>query len=314
MKLISFLFAGLLCFFFFSCEKDIELDFPKQGKLVLLSNFNPDSLFRVHLTTSRPIGESSNPRTEFPSNASIRLLEDGADLGDFIFEESDDPDYLASYYYLNKKPEAGKTYAIQVDVPNYPSIKSEASTPAITFPFERLNATSVSSRASVNFPEFLDYTVKTKLQPSAPINSSAYFHLKAWQNKTYFFIDNQDTIEYSFPFEVEFSLPNSIQHLRILHEQGILIDQEAFRDNPDGIEISFFFDFDSAFELKTPIYLELRNVSEDYYLFHKSVGEQEYSSLRESVLATQSILIHNNIEGGLGNFSGYQVTLDSIRW
>jgi len=101
---------------FFSCTQELDMPFP-QGKeqLVLNSILHPDSIFKVSLTKTLPLGTTVS---DFPvvDNAEIRLYEDEVLIGSPTFQDS--------IYILDYLSKAGKEYSIEVEVPGFATLKA----------------------------------------------------------------------------------------------------------------------------------------------------------------------------------------------
>lgn len=306
-------FVKLICYclLFVGCEEDIDLKLPPQDKLVVLSNFAPDSLFRLYLSTTVPITGNDNNTIKYPENAKIQLFEDDHFVQDFIFQAG--TLNTLPYYFINIKPKTEVVYSISATVTGYPSVKSNNTIPVI-IPIEHIELTSSMYREVLQVPGLKEYSVKTELIISKDNSDAEYFHLKAWRNIVNYYVLNSDTIKEYVREELPILISDEFQHADIMHEPGILFEYQTFQEKPGYMAIDFLFFHHPDFEIKAPIYMELRHINRDYFLFHKTVGEQEVSNLGESILSTQSVLIHNNIEDGVGNFSGYSVSIDSVSW
>lgn len=113
MKNRLLLIISLACI---SCTQELDLPFP-QGKeqLVLNSILHPDSIIKVSLTKTLPLGSTG---IDFPvvDNAEIRLYEDKVLIGM--------PAYQDSIYILEYLPKAGQEYRIEVEVPGFETLKA----------------------------------------------------------------------------------------------------------------------------------------------------------------------------------------------
>ncbi len=295
--------------FFCSCEKDIELDLQEEQKLVLLSNFSPDSLFQLYLSTTVPVVSSGNNQVGYPDDAVIQLYEEGLYAGDFVYQPGNEES--VPRYVLDKIPDARTSYSITVNTPTFTPLSASGFIPQ-RVGIEELEVRSVMVEPGNDYFDFVNIVVQ--LKPAFEKPDPSYFHLLAWRNIIQFQIVNGDTLTRMFRENVASLLSEDKRHTNLFHESGVLFDNEVFDISPMGLTVFLTTFYDAETELKTPVYVELRHVSEDYYLFHKSVGEQEIDNFRESVLATQPVLIHNNVSGGIGNFSGYNVAVDSVGW
>jgi hypothetical protein len=100
-----------------SCTQELDLPFP-QGKeqLVLNSFLHPDSIIKVSLTKSLPLGTSGS---DFPvvDDAEIRLYENDVMIGE--------PKLQDSVYVLDYQPQIGHTYRVTAEVPGFNTLMAE---------------------------------------------------------------------------------------------------------------------------------------------------------------------------------------------
>lgn len=292
-------FVGILLFFglvlTIGCEKEIKLDLPDEQRLVLLSSFSPDSLFRVSLATTLSINETVNQLPDYPDNASIQLFENGNYLEDLNFKAGNG--YILPSYSIDFKPKENAHYSIEATVPDYPSVTASNTIPSAVG-IEKLESFDVSVEETS--PGVFYYSIFANVEIAEKADTLQYFHLLAWRTIN----ERARSISVS-------PLDNSDN--QILHEDGFLFNSDELLAASKSLDIEVVFNYDSNIEAKSPIQIELRNVTEDYYRFHESVGEQEFASgVNQGVLSTEAYFIYNNIEGGIGNFSGYSSVIDSI--
>jgi len=280
-----------------ACEKEIELDLPNEKRLVLLSNFSPDSLFRVSLSTTLPIGKTGNQFPDYPEDASIQLFENDHYIDDLIFKPGDV--FTLPSYVLNFKPKTKNNYSIKATFSDYPAITSSNRIPSAVEIEELRDVEVYSSEVS---PGFFFYNVIANLSIEDKADTLQYFHLLGWQK----FEENLESISI-------YTLDDL--GVIVLHEDGFLFNSDDLPVNSKSLNIGLRFVYNANIQTKSPIYIELRNVSEDYFRFHESVGEQEFSAENnQSVLSTEAYFIYNNIDGGIGNFSAYSSSLDSLAY
>jgi Domain of unknown function (DUF4249) len=300
------LFFGCVLLGLVACEREIELDLPVEQKLVLLSNFSPDSMFRVSLSASILINNASAQEPEYPADASIQLYENEIYIGDFVYRPGNA--LLVPAYILGVKPKPGSSYSIRASTPSYPAVSASNIIPP-PVAMGPLLADDISVMEDDTRPGVFSYQLFTALAASVSQDTQQYFHVLAWRNMVE--VSNGVVIStYKRPLGISFGV--NIPLTAIQHERGYLLDATAFRAETNGIPIRISFQHNSNTEWKTPVYVELRHVSQDYYRFHKSVGEQELIAPEQSLLSTEAYFIHNNIKGGIGNFSGYSMVLDSL--
>jgi hypothetical protein len=300
------LFFGCVLLGFVACEREIELDLPVEQKVVLLSNFSPDSMFRVSLSTSIPINNTTVQAPVYPSDAIVQLYENEAYVGDFDYRSGDT--LVLPAYVLNVRPTQGSNYSIRAFTPSFPTVSASNRVPA-PVAMEPLMANDISVMEDNTRPGVFSYQLSTTLAATVSQDTQQYFHVLAWRKIVV--VNNGVVIStYKRPLDISFGVTISIAE--ILHESGYLLDAAVFRAETNGIPIRLSFSYNSNTEMKSPVYVELRHVSVDYYRFHKSVGEQELTANEQSLLSTEAYFIHNNIKGGIGNFSGYSAVIDSL--
>jgi hypothetical protein len=124
----------------FSCTQELDYPFP-QGKkqLVLNSILHPDSIIKVSLTKTLPMGTTGS---DFPvvENAEIKLYEDDVLIGRPAFQDS--------VYMLDYQPKAGSTYRVKVEVPGFPLVKASDRMPEVV---EASTCFELSDRYDLDF-------------------------------------------------------------------------------------------------------------------------------------------------------------------
>lgn len=311
MKIKYLFFSLVLALLFFACEEDIQLDSLENKKLVLFANFQPDSLFKLSLSTSIPIGSADSLLVQYPSDARIQLFKDGEYLSDFEFVPFT-RDQVRPFYTHEHRAEAGAIYSIKAQYQNYPMLSASSTIP--TPP--QLQAMKVLEWEELNDntnPDLYFYFGKVKLPLDLPSATTTYYHLLVKQQIIRYNVVGSDTVKNSRIVNLFSRLPK-VQRPNLQLEPGHLLESSEIAADNSAIEVDFNFGIDRSFELKGPIYFELRHVTKDYYLFHKSREEQDLANSQQSILYNDPVLIHNNIEGGIGLFSGYQASTKRLTW
>jgi len=285
---------------FYACENEFELEIPEQNKLIILSNFNQDSI--INLVLGVPVGDS-NGSIIYPNNARIELFENGNYVENLTYVASF-PGFVSTYQ-SSIIPKANSRYKIIATYEDRPEAKAENVIPERA----KINFIEPQTSDTVQHP-FFQYVVQSKLNIDPLENGPNYFHLKAFLRHQYLEIFLGDTLSYFLNKDIKIEIPPSINHLDISHEEGTLVAQVNLI-NSLQIPLDFNFGIDPAAD-DWNIILEFRNVSESYYLFHESVGKQERAGPNSNFLSIPSTLIYNNIENGIGNFSAYNVSIDSL--
>ncbi|MFK7806575.1 MAG: DUF4249 family protein [Saprospiraceae bacterium] len=280
--------------FFFSCEEEETLDFSEDKKLVLLSNFSPDSLLRVSLSTTIAINGAFGTTTNYPNDAVVEFFEDGIFKEQLSYHSGND--LIAPFYFSNFNPKIESNYLLQAKVNDFREIESRGKVPPVVN-IQSLSLTDSTVVEDANILGRLIYNLSVELLLENILDTTQYFHLKAYR-----FI-NGKTRACNLSTAEGTGTP-------LLHESGVLLRSSDFQQGELNVGIDFIFN--ENIESKSPIYLELRHTEENYYRFHKSIGEQEAFSANQSVFSSEVFFIYNNVENGLGNFSGYSAVLDSL--
>jgi hypothetical protein len=107
----------ILPFVLISCEKELDINLPDTEKHIVVNGMiNPDSLFRIRVSKSRNILDTS--QFEYVSNASVKLYTDGINELSLTSMEN-------GYFQGNFYPEIGKRYSLTVDYPPLNSVSAE---------------------------------------------------------------------------------------------------------------------------------------------------------------------------------------------
>lgn len=290
------LLTFLLSMTWMSCEHDFDVDVPRRTQNVVLANFTPEEQLKVYVSSTVPIGNIDSSSMKYPNTAEVVLFSNGAFEEQLIYTPSHNGNL--PYYRSSKKIKTSTSYEIEVDVAGNPISSASDNVPK---GLDAVNAEIISleENADQEFSEFVNVTLNVALDIEDSALDEFYYHIKG--------------AAYGESFS-DLSVSNEIDHLSILHEEGILVRMLNNNSESNRIELEVKFYYFPEFESKEPITLEVRKCSRDYYLFHRSVGEQELSNFRDGLLSSQSIQIHNNILDGVGNFSAYTVNDVLVEW
>ena len=291
---------GSILLLFLSCEGP-RLPFEDTDpKLVIFSEFTSDQTLQVQVSESRGIPDDTGIQRYVP-DATVNLYQDGAFLETLVLEDGEYPPFYTSRFF---RPQPNIRYTIRVEAPDFDPVQAQSSIPD-RIPIMHLEISGVELRPqeegrTVNY----HYLVTIDFQdPAGEIN---YYHLNFIQR----LITTKPSEEGGVPddrlIKAGFS---SLNHDVFIpgQEGGVLFSDDAF----DGENLSQGFPL--QFELQNTEHLgkllvELRSVSDDYYLFQTSVTRQK----GPGVPVQGEAPVYNNIENGQGIFAGYNISLDSI--
>lgn len=288
--------AFILLLSVISCEHDFELEVPKPEKNVVLANFAPDSVMKVYVSSTVPVGSLESESQKYPNTAEVKLMADGSYMEDLTYR--DDGHSTIPYYHSDLKMQTGVLYEIEVEVKGRANSKSSNIIPndLVELDSEIIDLTEVIDH---NYPEITNVTAKVRLSIKDDSQNGFYYHIKG--------------SAFGTPFN-DINVINNIDHLSILHEEGTLVRLSDLDTSVKIIDLEVEYFYYPEFESREPFQLEIRKCSKDYYLFHRSVGEQEISNYQDGILSSQSVQIHNNIIGGVGNFSSYNSLPIKVSW
>lgn len=328
--LLLFILAG-----FISCEKDIEFKGTVTDPLLVMNGIlTPDSVVSVHLSQSRFVLGEMAPFNHI-SNATVSLFVND-DLKEQLLH-SENGIYTGNYY-----PESGDEIRIEVMADGFDKITSQTVIPekpgivvsdsTVTIreeeysnPYQPGTVTKTTSRSM---------QVQLKLTDAA--NEDNYYFIKASQ----YFSDNNGMLISERIVELKLSdvLKNNISDNGNLF-QDILGDEgeEDRTDNlfsdmfVDGKDILFDFSFYDTLESATYVdgekindgdsygeeltveyIIEIGEISKDLYQYlisgNKALNAEDYGPF------TEPVMIHTNIENGIGILGAYNTYRFSSRF
>lgn len=302
MKIEFILPIFIIIFAFVSCENvlvsNIQIQKESQ-RLVVNGHIANDSLFYVSVTNTIPIGVPTSQVRNI-SNAKVEYYEDGVLIGQATAVPSVYPIpnllpsiFFRSYYVLPWIGKPGKTYDIRVSAPGFRSVKAFDLIPEIVPALPEWKVIVINRNnltADIEF-ELLDNDPNENWY-----HVVIYLREKILKEILYpltMIRDESELIETDFNGVL---FPGGLNSGILISDAIFTEDKRTFIVKTDLIQI-----FDRDFQ-NYELSLEVRSVSKNYYDYYISIIEQERT--REDIFS-QPTYIFNNIEGGLGNFSGY---------
>lgn len=300
----NYLLLGLLCIGA-TCERPVELDLDlPDPRLVIVSNFTLGEKVKVRVSKSQNILDESP--SEYLANASVGLYQ-----GDKLIEELmliiEPAERIPPYYVTPTfEPEPAITYTIKVAAAGFEPVIAHSFIPAPVDIGDFSVSEVVEGPGHTNFSKSYSYEVFLSFEdPGDEVN---YYHLNFYQEViNYENTEAGDTVIISKRLEpVTFENINGSDFVESVFGGGIL-----FEDNPfsEGLSFSFSIMISPEFQYLGKVFAELRTVSEEYYLFHRSISQSQNQT---DGPFTSPVVIFNNIENGHGVFAGYNTSQDSI--
>ncbi len=309
-------FIGLLSIG--ACEYPADIELPMQRTTTtVLSNFKPAEPLTIEVSTIGGIADST--KIEYPSDASIKVFT-GEDFIETLTFFSNTLEKNAYYQSLDLIPEEGKEYSIRVEVEGVEAVESSSIIP-IAVPIHSVIVRDVEKSINPTNSSKLDYTVSLSLEIDDPADEVNYYRLPDIQPQiSDFFVSGSppdtDTIRgpairiavHSFVAEDVSNDGSAIYHFEA---PDFLISDKQFNGQRKRFDFSFKFFLFKDIELLNEIHISLKTLSEEYYLYHTSLIRQRAV---ENDPFAEPVLLFNNINNGVGNFSGYSTRVDTIRF
>lgn len=313
---INILLFCLAILFIFSCErkKDFEINLPITPDLLVVNgNFVEGKPWAIQITNSRNVGDAES-EINAVENATVELYEDDTFVG--IMECTP-----SSHFYLTKEytldtplPKVNTKYTLKVSAPDFSPVETSDISPSISTEILPLSYRIIGDENATEIG--LNIVLKDiSIQEN-------YYHIMIRQQKVDWEVIEEDTVftERSDLNYLSFNVPQKSTDDLLQTEYQYYSDQspyifddhlfngeeksiEAIIDTDEYLRSPFSYEgYNGGKKIK--ILVEVRTISEAYYLYYKSVGLHEEA---HGDPFKEPVFIYNNIEGGLGHFSGYSV-------
>lgn len=281
-----------------ACTKEITGNIKDlSGNPVLNTILRPDTFVSVQLTRSRPVlGEGANSPYLPISDANIKLYENGV-------EKMISYDSLQERYVSNWKPELGKKYAIEANIPSQENpIKAAAEEILAPISLSYFDTDSVNIN---NTPYlYVKYTIDDT--PGAD-----YYHVLIR-----FRCLTNGIVTYETPIYVDYSLSDPTEStnggnanasfMEVYPYGGFLFSDK----NRDGSSISFNLpvnlnNMQCDASAQKQLYVEVRKCSEAYFYYMSTVSDFTQNSGNPFGTPVQ---VYSNIQNGRGIWATYSKT------
>ena len=291
-----------------SCEDGLDIDLENiNAELVVVSNFTGNQEVQVLVSKSSSILVNQEP--EYISDAVVEIYEGDNYLETLEFVEPKIASNEVPYYTSGSfRPEVGVTYVIKVSAPGYDPVMAQSKIPTPielsdveleSLEFIQLgeNEASVSYRLLISFDD--------------PRDELNYYHVRLIQEYNLFEIDGAEKIitgKYTEPIKFDRKINSNtvVAHVG----GGILLKDEGFNGKTIEYPIPVELFFNPNIEEPGNLFIDLRSVSEEYYLYFDALSRQEQST---STPFDDPVHLFDNIEGGKGIFAGYNSSRDSLK-
>lgn len=311
MKYTFLLFS--LIIIFGSCRKKLDIDIPDTKKHIVLNGIiNPDSIIRVRVTKSKGVLDNNN--IENLSSAIVKIYKNN------VYEE--DLEYSDSgYFYSSVKPEINSDYKITADYAELQSVEAET---RLTEPIEIQSIDTVIQIKITDWGGYIDtsYEIHTELKFEDNVSSSDFYALSVST-----LIPNYDYSDTSVVFlgydayENDYDTSNPVLNKRnneffLDGMSGRVFNDELFNGNTYKLPFTIYYQNNnvidkniSASSYPSKIVIRLMKVTEEIYNYVFSYNLNQQTN--EDPFA-QPVQVYSNVKNGLGIFSGYTMSTDTI--
>jgi len=291
-----------------TCERpfDLEIEEP-DPQLVVISKFTNDRNVLVQVSRSQSILDEEG-QIDYILDARVDLYQ-----RDNFLEQLEliaGPDQINPYFTTREfRPAIGTTYTIRVEASGFDPVTATSEVP----PQVKINRLLVRELqvdpGEKEYQNTLRFTVELVFEdPPAKEN---FYHLNLFQNIQRFEIDARgDTIPQGMRrVTVDFNSLVDNNYKVANFDGGMLLEDTPFDGRQVTLDIPLAFQLDRSNERLGKILVELRAVSEDYYLFKSTLSKQQRNPGQPF---SEPVIVYNNVQNGQGIFAGYSASLDSV--
>ena len=201
-------------------------------------------------------------------------------------------------YPRNILPEEGLSYMIKVTHPSYPTATATNKVPVVT-PIQNIRLFDKEVTPSID-GKSVSYGYKVELDYDDPVNEQNFYHVYFYQELLEYAIqgDNDTVIVNQLFYRLDPTPLINRNELTASFEGGFLFEDRTFNFALESKDIGVNLEH----QILGRLFVELRTVSEDYYLYFTSRSRQLNSPVDPLV---EPVFLYHNIENGKGLFGGY---------
>ncbi len=303
----SYLLAAIGSLLLAGCESVIEIDPPAYDPLlVVTSHFAPDSVWSTLIHTSLGAAVAVNPRLQVVNDAVVKILHAGGVVDELVYDGRGR--YVSG---SDTYPEAGRSYRLSVEAPEWPSVSAVSAAP-VPAPIIETDFFSLGNVVSVPGFEEYDFRLQFRIKDAPGKN---FYRLAIYRYG--YNSDVHQWPEYSHPDSTYNIIP--MQTGEVSWFCGYDFADSTTPIEPgsycyEGIVTDRLFDgqtyqFAATITLdqgrsRNEILLLLSTLSEDYFEYQRTLQTQ--TSWDPTFSIPQNI--YSNVDGALGVFAGYSNT------
>lgn len=285
-----------------SCEKVIPFEGDiDSSKLVINSIFESDSVFKVHVSGSRSVIDTSSFQNIV--DAIVKIKDENNNLIEFLSHTNN------GFYTGQNIPEENKTYTLEVEHSNYTNIMASDSLPS-PITINNVDTSTIIDAINGN-------RLQITMNFNDPITIENFYLVETYAVIEYLLIYDLDTVEY----EIDTSQQTMFLTDEVFQNGGSPYrDQGLFNDLLfDGQSKSLEIEIPNNFKANEDDYewrsntlglrVYLHNISRSYYYYRTSL--EQYQNASGNPFA-QPVQVFSNIENGFGIFAGSQTNYFEI--
>ena len=294
----------LLALAHWRCAREIFIELPDAPpQIVAVSHFTDGQPFRVEVSISQGLFDAGDPT--IPEVADVTISKGGQFLDKLRRAYSEDGKL---YWESRDTAFTGIDYALAVRIAGYPLAEAGSSVPAhaglrpvVLNPADIRIEPLADGRSALRAPLVLEVA-------NMPESDRFFAFNLRHETEVIQIINGQPIVDYSYE-SGSFFLADG-RTLSLLHnipEPVVLINEQFWSNNRRTIFLDALIPFDPETERPRRIFVEWRTLSEEFYRYHLSLARQG-----DNLPLSDPDAVFNNIRGGLGNFSGYAVSVDTV--
>lgn len=301
-------FVTLSFLLFTACEEPLEFDLNDEERLVIYSNFSNLQTLEVFVSKTRSV--LNTEPTTFLENATVMVFVDN-ELAEILQavpagETEGKPPF---YKTLKLKPEVGVVYTIKVSAPGFDPITATNSIPP-SVPIESVDYSN-NGQTEANQVKTMKFDVSVSFVD--PGDEDNFYHLVFYQKlQPYTLTAEGDTLK----SEVLVSAPLTIYPSNLdmpvtgyFDHRSFLIKDRFFNGEKLRLDFWGIYEYDPSKYLPGDFIIELRTVSEAYYLYHITLTRQ----VNTDNPLSEGVVVYDNVENGEGIFAGYSSSFNSFK-
>ncbi|NWJ52517.1 MAG: DUF4249 domain-containing protein [Bacteroidetes bacterium] len=276
-KIYRLLLFSIVALLYNGCQKTISIDTGKiKPRLVLNALIEPDSIFKVELSKSRSLMDSSQ-LVELINSASVKIYEDGVLKTTLGFG-------IEGIYVAPFKPKQTSSYRIAVDDAEFGHIEATTNIPDQPVLVSAVPTTELTPASSPRY-----YKYKLVIRDSGKHRD--YYYLRAFLIQRGFTPGTPvgSVIAYDI-YSDDRVVINDTYTLR-----GILFDDSAF----NGYEYELIIYSPYRVTFANPLWFELSSISKEYYNYLSSIITQNNAGNNPFA---EPVIIKSNVQNGTGVF------------